>query len=130
MCTSDCKCYAGSGDATKNLWKSYDETVIMDKFLRNTSDKNKKSSTKLTTYPLQWNADLETSFTDFRTCHVKKLVPKRKYESEVPQDLREGFFEKGTFDFLVRLETDYEDCASICETPLFYLTRNIAKGMP
>ena len=102
----------------------------MDKFLRNTSDKNKRSSTKLTTYPLQWNADLETSFTDFRTCHVKKLVPKRKYESEVPEDLRIGFFEKGTFDFLVRLETDYEDCASICETPLFYLTRNIAKGMP
>lgn len=41
MCTSDCKCYSGAGDATKALWQTYDETVIMDKFLRNTSDKNK-----------------------------------------------------------------------------------------
>ena len=85
MCTSDCRCYSGPGDSTKNLWKGYDQSTIMDKFLRNTGDTNMPSSTNLMTYPFKWNEDLETSFTDFRTCHVKKLVPKGKYESEVDE---------------------------------------------
>ena len=28
------------------------------------------------------------------------------------------------------METNYTDCASVCEAPLFYLTRDISQGMP
>ena len=30
----------------------------------------------------------------------------------------------------MKLEHDHESCASICETPLFYLAKDISKGIP
>lgn len=36
----------------------------------------------------------------------------------------------GGYDFLVHMEHTYDGCASICETPLFYLTRDMELGMP
>lgn len=34
------------------------------------------------------------------------------------------------FDFLVKLESEYEGCSSICKTPLFYLTKDVSAGIP
>ena len=39
------------------------------------------------------------------------------------------FFNKGGFDFLSALETDF-DCASLCKVPLFYVTRSMDEGKP
>ena len=39
------------------------------------------------------------------------------------------FFEKGGYEFLAQLETDYE-CASMCKIPLFYISRDISLGKP
>lgn len=38
-----------------------------------------------------------------------------------------NFFNDGIYEFLGELEQSY-DCASICEVPLFYLTKDIREG--
>lgn len=40
------------------------------------------------------------------------------------------FYESGGFLFLMGLESEHEGCASVCETPLFYLLKDISEGMP
>jgi len=42
----------------------------------------------------------------------------------------ESFFDGGGYDFLVKLERQFDDCSSICSPPLFYLTKDISMGMP
>ena len=51
---------------------------------------------------------------------------------EVKQEtnLTYQFFEKGGFKFLSELEQNYTDCASVCEPPLFYVTKGIDLGVP
>ena len=44
-------------------------------------------------------------------------------------ELVDKFFNQGGFDFLTDLENRY-DCASLCETPLFYLTKDVSLGPP
>lgn len=39
------------------------------------------------------------------------------------------FFEKGGYDLLADFEEQY-NCASMCTTPLFYLTKDIKEGPP
>ena len=39
------------------------------------------------------------------------------------------FFDKGGYGFLSELEDKY-DCASVCNLPLFYITRDISEGRP
>jgi hypothetical protein len=39
------------------------------------------------------------------------------------------FLSEGGLDFLELIETEF-DCASMCKTPLFYMTRSIEDGMP
>ena len=47
------------------------------------------------------------------------------------KDHYHNFFKKnGGYDFLVSMELKYENCAGLCQTPLFYLTKSIDKGMP
>ena len=41
-----------------------------------------------------------------------------------------SFYEEGGFEFLKWIEGIHHQCASICEPPLFYLTKDISEGMP
>ena len=44
-------------------------------------------------------------------------------------EIVDKFFEKGGYDLLAGLEEKYT-CASICSTPLFYLTKDVKEGPP
>lgn len=41
----------------------------------------------------------------------------------------DDFFDKGGYDFLSTLESKYE-CASMCEVPLFWITKDVSEGPP
>jgi hypothetical protein len=40
------------------------------------------------------------------------------------------FYEEGGYEFVKGLEEVHHGCASICDAPLFFLTRDINEGMP
>jgi hypothetical protein len=76
----------------------------------------------------------------YRECYEKALKPMfddeaNKPESQKDPELAETmlfvdkFFNQGGYDFLTDLENTYE-CASLCETPLFYLTKDVRLGKP
>ena len=44
--------------------------------------------------------------------------------------MTDSFFEGGGYAFLSGLESSYTDCASICDAPLFHLTKDVELGMP
>ena len=82
--------------------------------------------------------------TDFKRtygeCYEKGLKPKfeaenAKGEGEKDPQLAatmekvQMFFDKGGYELLADLEDKYT-CASICSTPLFYLTKDIKEGPP
>ena len=50
------------------------------------------------------------------------------YPGKTPKDVKD-FFDKGGYGFLSELEQKYE-CASVCNRPLFYITRDIEEGRP
>lgn len=53
----------------------------------------------------------------------------RTYKRQDEKIVRE-FYEEGGFEFVRDLEEIHHGCASICETPLFSLTRDISEGKP
>lgn len=80
--------------------------------------------------PFEWEAN---GFTDWATCYKDKLKDKLTEDADdkkkkMAQDILK-FMEKGGIDFIKQLETDYQ-CASICDVPLFYITKNISEGQP
>ena len=73
-------------------------------------------------------------------CYEKKLrkvfeEEENKDEGEKDQSLKETmyyinkFFDQGGYEFLKELETSL-DCAGLCYTPLFYLTKDVRLGQP
>ena len=52
-----------------------------------------------------------------------------KIKSSESQKKINDFFMKGGYDFLKRIESDFE-CAGLCDVPLFYITKDISKGRP
>ena len=68
------------------------------------------------------------------------LKPMFEEQEKLPEDERDPqlketmdmvdmFFKAGGYDFLKSLEEKYS-CASICEVPLFYLTKDVKLGAP
>ena len=57
------------------------------------------------------------------------LLPRNKYGPK-EKELTDKFFKNGGYNFLIDLEFNFEDCGSICNKPLFYITRDISKGLP
>lgn len=77
----------------------------------------------------------------FAQCYEEKLKPLFDDQRELPEDERDReyavtmyyldfFFESGAFDYFSAMEDNYEACASICRTPLFYLTKDVSEGTP
>lgn len=81
------------------------------------------------TYPLVWSPFPE-DVRNYRQCLLEYMILKGTYQTLNIKDTANRFFEGGGFDFLVYMEQRYENCASICETPLFYLTRDMDQGIP
>jgi len=69
----------------------------------------------------KWDGDL-TSYAD---CFKKVQASKKSSADTSTQD----FFVKGGFEFLESFEKQY-DCAGLCYTPLFYLTKPLSVGPP
>jgi hypothetical protein len=127
MCTASCKCYSGDNGSTRDLWKGYGNTVL-NLYNRN-ADELTYTDENTTTYPFSWEDDPEKAVHSFKQCYEEKLLPGRKYTSEYDTMVKE-FYGSGGFLFLMGLESEHEGCASVCETPLFFLLRDISEGMP
>lgn len=65
----------------------------------------------------------------FKECHDRVLKPKAKYTGK-DQVVFDRFYKDGGYDFLINLELTYDNCGSICDPPLFYITRDISEGLP
>ena len=128
MCTSDCKCYEGANGETKKLWTGYGDTVLMP-YLRNDLDSFEVDEHGNFTYPFIWTDDPDEAFTTFRDCYNNVIKPKDKYISSL-DEYKKSFYDDGGYLLLKILESQHESCASICEPPLFYLTRDVSLGMP
>jgi len=85
-------------------------------------------------------ADTEDTVNTYKDCynnHLKQIFEEESKKPEEDQDpqleetmkLVDKFFNQGGFEFLQELESRYE-CASMCQTPLFYITRNVSVGPP
>jgi len=68
-------------------------------------------------------------FTDFMTCYEEVIAPLTLEEDSDYAEAAEQFFENGGAEFVEQFESSL-DCASICETPLFYLSVSISEGPP
>jgi hypothetical protein len=72
----------------------------------------------------------KTAYKSYQDCFEKVLKPKNiKIKSSESQAKIDDFFNKGGYDFLKRIENDF-DCAGLCEVPLFYISKDISKGRP
>jgi len=127
MCTSDCKCYAGQNDETKQKWISYGNARLFP-FLRNVNDTNVVNNGK-TTYPLKWSDTKAGSVSTFSQCYEEVLKPNLKYKNSYSAE-EQRFFLGGGYEILKRLENEFVGCAGICEPPLFYLSQDISLGIP
>ena len=65
----------------------------------------------------------------FEQCYEEVLKPNQKYKSSFSVEATR-FFENGGYEVLKRLESEFSGCAGICQPPLFYLTKDIAQGIP
>ena len=137
VCSTTCPCPEGPNGEWKNLWTSYTPESMKNQFRAPTinqlpSDKqgewdNRKDDAQWT--PLTF-ASTGTTFETWEDCYNGKL---KAQSTANPNDGKwkdmVAFMQSGGFDFLNELEESY-DCASICTTPLFYLTRSIKDGRP
>ena len=69
------------------------------------------------------------SYSSYRDCYNQVLSKAATGTSGRKWSQVREFFRSGGFDFLSDAESKY-DCASICEVPLFYVTRDISEGLP
>jgi len=86
-------------------------------------------------WPLKWSTDKKKSFSTFKECYEGVLSPikKDKYGGGNYNKYKkyvDSFFAGGGYKFLTDLESKYDDCASICFKPLFFISKDISKGMP
>jgi hypothetical protein len=58
MCTTDCKCYEGENNVTRDLWTGYGDEILM-KYSRNDIDLYEKDDDGNITYPFIWTDDPE-----------------------------------------------------------------------
>lgn len=86
--------------------------------------------------PLVWVPSDELYFDNFAECyndHKKKVINTTTTEQynalSATKKTMYDFFNKGGFDFLSALESDFQ-CASLCKVPLFYITQSMDEGRP
>lgn len=131
MCSQVCQCEEGASQANTKLWDGYG-TAYLAKYNRSIS--TVASTTSVTA--LSFKAG---GLTNYKACYDTVLKAKFKAtedkgdsqtakEKDQTKKVKE-FFEKGGYEFLAQLETDYE-CASMCKVPLFYISRDIKLGKP
>lgn len=132
MCTNECKCYQGDNGENKDMWTGYGDEVLVP-FQRNAGDREEfvdpdKGDFRITK-PFIWTKDKEKAVKSFKDCYETVLKPKNLYISK-EKEMVKKFYEEGGYDFLIWIETIHHNCASICDAPLFYITRDISEGMP
>lgn len=64
MCSTDCRCYEGSGGYIKNMWKAYGEDAVIP-YSRTVGEKSVKKG-NITAYPLQWTSDEKAAVHTFK----------------------------------------------------------------
>lgn len=74
MCTTECKCYSGSGGSTMDLWKSYNSSLI-EPFNRNNLDRTTRDAGNNEIFPLAWTSDASIAVNTFRDCYERVLLP-------------------------------------------------------
>lgn len=121
MCSDYCPCDKGEGQSNKDLWESYDESML------NGFTRTKKEESQ-TYIPFKWTGK-GNGVNSFRDCYNTKLKDEIKKDKNKFNSKVIDFFDKKGFEFLGALESSF-DCASICNVPLFYLTRDISEGRP
>jgi len=132
MCTSLCPCPRGDGQTTKDLWESYTESELRSTYKRRTGA-YQTNDDYYGIIPFTWglpansNSEQPPTYATYKQCYDDVL--KEKFTSSNTKQSIRNFFEKGGFTFLSGLEESY-DCASICNVPLFYITRDISEGRP
>jgi hypothetical protein len=127
MCTSDCKCFEGENGEIKEMWTAYGDEVLM-KYGRNDIDTFERGPNGTETYPFKWTDDPSEAQNTFKECYDNVLKPEGKYFGL--EEFTKPFYEDGGFQLLVGLEHEHKTCASICEIPLFFLTKDISLGKP
>lgn len=135
VCSTTCPCPEGPNGDWKKLWTSYSKDSMKSQKRAPTRNDlpdpgnwdGNKDNAEWT--PLTFASSGET-FESWEDCYFAKLEKQSKAN---PNDNKwkdmVAFMQTGGFDFLNELEESY-DCASICVTPLFYLTRSIKEGRP
>ena len=76
--------------------------------------------------PLTFAQSSSTKFNTYGDCYNQVLS--KKLDNANLQKVKD-FVDKGGMEFLQALEDQY-NCASICNVPLFYITKDIAEGKP
>jgi len=93
------------------MWEGYgDERLVPHG--RNSGSKMINHG-EYSSYPMKWTSDRKSAMTSFKECYSNVLEPQDKYTSDYLVN-KERFFAGGGFDFLVRLEKTFDNCASIC----------------
>lgn len=87
---------------------------------------------------MRWSTDKANSYTTFKECYETKLKPEKLFSSSLQPSVNRMFEkspnsnakDESIYQLLSRLENSYKGCASICQTPLFYLTQDLSLGLP
>ena len=78
MCTDECKCYAGEGGSSKELWTGYGDEVLTP-FLRNAGDQeefvDQANGDYRITKPFVWTNSEANSVSNFKECYETVLKP-------------------------------------------------------
>lgn len=139
MCSELCPC----PKSAEKLWTSYSEADLR-KMSRTKNAKGmtpaeqsdyKANKEKAKIVPLFFAAEGQKSYSTFEECYNDKLSKEDYFkctacDEEEDHDLSEFFDEENQgFELVDALETKYE-CASFCQVPLFYITKDVALGKP
>lgn len=81
--------------------------------------------------PLVFAAPGSKYFKTFSECHeqaMKPLFPKYKDQNNALWKWPIIFYEEGRVEYLKWMEAEYKDCAGVCKTPLFSISKTIENG--
>jgi len=130
MCSSDL-CPCGNAAGVEATWKTAKDEAGLKKFQRTwvagTFDRQQNNAV----IPMTFQAT-GTTYTTYKTCYnkvVSKLATNSKAMKNANFKKASKEFTKGGWKFLSDLEKT-ANCAGLCETPLFFLTKDISSGPP
>ena len=151
MCTDICPCYSAGEEWMKNendvkikrIDPEYTYGLISEELL---NLHNRTMLNKTAYIPMVFSANQNESFNSFYECEASWIEKAKKdtkinlrdvFEMEfVPKngrDMKKNVVKDGfmmlEMDFFEHIESEY-DCSGMCETSLFYYTKNVAEGVP